>query len=123
MPIPIQYIGKRQTYQDGAYGSRINFVRGETMLVPDDIALKMLKHPDVYERGDFLKAEVPPVVQLSKLSETEDTLDLRDEIMRMDSETIITKVMNEYQVKLDKRQGAPKLRERYVALIDQYGAV
>ena len=122
MVIAIRYIGKRETYTDGTYGSRVTFKKGESLLVPDDIAVKMLKHPDVYVRGDLLSADVgvviPPNPQLN-----EDTQDLRDSIMRLDSQTIIDKVFAEYQVKLDKRQGAPKLREKYIALIDQYGPV
>ena len=122
MPIAIRYIGKRETYTDGTYGSKITFTKGESLLVPDDIAVKMLKHPDVYERGDLLSANVgvviPPKPELNN-----DTQDLRDSIMRLDSQTIIDKVQAEYQVKLDKRQGAPKLREKYIALIDQFGAV
>ena len=54
--IPIKYIGHRPVYRDGACGSELTFEQGQTLLVADEFALKMLRHPSVYERGDVAAA-------------------------------------------------------------------
>jgi hypothetical protein len=57
--LPIKYIGFREHYTDGTYGTGIQFTKGEVQWVPEDKAKLMLKHPDVYVLGDESNASVP----------------------------------------------------------------
>lgn len=50
--VGITYIGKRDVYREGTYGSNIDFNQGETKLVPADLAAKLVRHPDVYRLAD-----------------------------------------------------------------------
>ena len=118
---PIKYIGHRDEYTEGAYGSRILFKNGETKLVDANLAKQLLKHPDVYEAGDIINASsieaaAPPKPKI------EDTQDIRDEISNMNnSDALISWVYEKFQQKLDKRQGLPKLKNKAIQLIDLYG--
>ena len=61
--IQITYIGSRPEHKDSMYGTNSIFKKGETKLVPDDVAKKMLRHTDVYKLGEESK--------LSKLATAE----------------------------------------------------
>lgn len=61
--IQITYIGNKPENKDSLYGTNAIFKKGETKLVPDDVAKKMLRHIDVYALGNEPK--------LAKLDEAE----------------------------------------------------
>jgi hypothetical protein len=42
----IKYVGKRDSFKDNLYGSRIFFPRDEFIEVPDVVAKKLLRHPE-----------------------------------------------------------------------------
>ena len=119
---PIKYIGKRENHTEGAYGTRVPFKPGESILMPDDIARKMLKHADVYAPGNVLEAnavDIPPVI-----NPDDDTQDLRDSVQNLDSYEALNNIAaNDYGQKLDKRKSIPTLRAEVIAMIDQFGAV
>ena len=122
--IAIRYIGKRDKYLENTYGSRIVFQKGTPVLVPDDIAAKLLKHPE-YEKGDVKKAvevhfERPEVKQLSEETALQD---MRDLIRTMPVDALIDLAKNDYGRKLDKRKSEEVLRNEVTQLIDQYGLV
>ena len=48
--IRVRYIGRHDTYTDNLYGTGLTFERGQSALVPPEIAVRMLKHKDSYER-------------------------------------------------------------------------
>jgi len=50
--VAVKYIGHRAQYKDNCCGSKLVFLHGQTLLVPEQYALKMLKHSQVYEQGD-----------------------------------------------------------------------
>jgi hypothetical protein len=54
--LPVKYVGKRDEYVDGTYGTGIKFKKGETQYVPEAKANLMFKHPDVYVPGDAKEA-------------------------------------------------------------------
>lgn len=45
----VRYIGRHATYTDNLYGTGLTFQRGQTAIVPAEIAVRMLKHRDSYE--------------------------------------------------------------------------
>ena len=122
---PIRYIGARPNYTEGTYGSKIEFTQGETVLVPDDLALKLLKHPDVYELGDITADAQPAIIPAPNPNQEpeEDVQAARDLVANMDTIDALVDyaAINFAGRKLDKRQSIPKLRREVTRLIDLYG--
>ena len=119
--IAVTYVGTRPSYRDGCYGSGIEFEKGQTLLVPDDIARRLLKHPDVYQPGKDDKAQVAiSKPELIKESEA-DTQDIRDSLMTMDSDALAAFVMTNYRIKLDKRMSIENQRNLAIQNVDLYG--
>ncbi len=118
--VSVKYIGKRSSYVDGAFGTRIAFTQGESKMVPADKALLMLRHPDVYVPG---KADAPiAVVATVTNQEAEDAQDLRDSVSAMsDKESLSFFAQSKYGIKLDKRKAVEDLKLQTLGLIDQYG--
>jgi len=118
--VAVTYVGKRETYTEGTYGSRIEFAQGQTILVPHELAAKLLRHPDVYQRGE---AEGAVTAQLpdKKEEETEDAQLVRDRIAVMDKAALESFAKTTFRVDLDKRKGIGALREQVTGLVDQYG--
>lgn len=130
---PIKYIGKRPEHTDGAYGTRIQWKQGETKPVPDDVAVKMLRHTDVYTLGDGFEqaihitsadAEAAERERTKKLEESkkeDDIQNLRDSVASMDKDALSSFAQTHFQAKLDSRASVEKMRERVTTMIDQYG--
>lgn len=118
--ISVKYIGHRPEYVDGAYGTRIHFVQGESQLVPAVVARKMLKHADVYVSGE---PEAPKaVVTVEKVDkDEEDNQDVRDSFARMDKNALISHAKVHYNVTLGKNMDVQVMRSRLTGLFDQYG--
>jgi hypothetical protein len=122
--IPVKYIGHRSSYVEGTYGSKILFQKGETVLVPDDLAVKLLTHTDVYERGEDVTAKPAVIPSPNPNQEPEEDLQAaRDLVANLDS----VEALAEYAAtnfagrKVDKRLSIPKLRREVTRLIDLYG--
>jgi hypothetical protein len=121
---PIRYIGARPRYTEGTYGSRIEFVQGETVLVPDDLAEKLIKHADVYELGDDPDAAAAFIPEPNPNTEPDEAIQAaRDLVANMDTiEALVDYAATNFAGrKLDKRQSIPKLRREVTRLIDLYG--
>jgi len=118
--VAVKYVGKRATYTEGTYGSRIVFAQGQTVLVPADLAAKLLRHPDVYAKGDAKKAEVVEVQEQTLVDE--DSQAIRDRIAAMDKTALESFVKTTYRMDIDKRKSVESLRQQAINLVDQYGA-
>jgi len=116
--ISVKYIGKRQNYIEGAYGSKLAFVQGESKLLPEDLATKLLRHPDVFIDGDTLaKVAIVP-----DTPETEDVQENIDSLATMDSDALAEFALIRFNgYKLDKRKSTENLRLDVTNLIHQYG--
>lgn len=121
--VAIKYIGKRTTHRDGAYGTGIEWVQGQTQWVPADKARLMLRHPDVYAAGEMeaSTATAAAVAQPSTEDSEETLQDARDAIAAMNKDALEMYAKTHFQQDLDKRQSVERLRARVVGLIDQYG--
>lgn len=119
---PIRYIGPRPEYTEGTYGSRLVFVSDEIKKVPDDLAAKLLKHPDVYElAGDAVPDEVT-VAQKPDVDDTEDLLQsARDAVANMNKATLEEFAQTNFRIELNKQSKLADLRLEVIGLIDQYG--
>lgn len=120
---PIKYIGHRPTYREGAYGSGIVFTKDETINVEDDtLANKLLRHPDVYVRGDAKKAAETNSSKAKDVEAEEDPAqDARDAIATMNKDALETYAKTHFGVDLDKRKSIDSLRAQTTGLLDQYG--
>ncbi|MEO8391220.1 RyR domain-containing protein [Polaromonas sp.] len=126
--LSVKYIGKRETYTDGTYSTRIQWQRGESKPVPTDKARLMLKHTDVYVPGDTLAGlAVGPAVAPKgpKQDSEEDRIqDLRDAISNMrDKKSVAEFVKIHFHQDLDTNQKLVDLREQATRLVDQFGVV
>lgn len=122
---PIRYIGKRETYTDGAYQSRITWNRGESKPVPSAIAAKLLQHPDQYQLGDPITiTEELPQLPVKTVDDTEDRLqDMRNSIQSMTKNALMEFTSTNYRVKMDKNQSVSAMRAQATQLLDQFGVV
>ena len=124
--LPVKYIGKRPTYKDGTYATGISFEQGETKMVPQDVALKMYGHKDVYEPG-IAEGAAPaeaPVSTKAKDADTEQSLqDARDLVSAMqDKKSLIDYAKTNFAGhQIHHSTGIDKVRQTVLGLIDQYG--
>jgi len=120
--IPIKYIGHRPLYRDGACGSGLVFEQGQTVLVDDEFAVKMLRHPSVYERGQADESEAPAKVTKNTVTEDEDPdQTARDAIANLNKDALATYAKTHFGVDIDKRKNVGDLRQQVTMLFDQYG--
>lgn len=124
--IPVKYVGKREVYRDGTYGTGLVFTQGETKLVPVEKAKNLLQHPDVYVPGEVADA-VPAPIEVTEpeakdSTTTEDEhMDMRDNLGRMDKDALAEFAKTHFNMTLDKRTGLEKLRTEVITRFDQLG--
>lgn len=53
MGIPVKYIGKKPQKTDSICMTNYIWQKGATLLVPDDIALRLFQYPDVWAEGSI----------------------------------------------------------------------
>lgn len=125
--VPIKYVGHREFYIDGAYGTRIQFVKGQTVLVPAGKAALMLKHPDVYILGELEQAgESAGITEAStkaKEDEAEQIEALRDQITNSYTKAQLAAfAKTHFRLDLDtKAMNKAAMQERVLQLVDQFG--
>lgn len=121
--IAIKYIGHRHNFSDVIYGTGLAFAPGQTVNVEDDAAArKMLKHVDVYQRGDAAEAEDPAKAAKNTVTQDEDPdQTARDAIANMNKDALVSYAKNTFSVNLDKRSSVGDMRTRVIGLFDQFG--
>ena len=128
--IPIKYIGHRETYRDGACGSELVFKQGQTLMVDDEAAKKMLRHPDVYCPGDVEQVHETDVDSGQEKAkpagqaegEDEQTQDLRDALGNMDKAALEHFAKTRFSVDIDRRKSVSTLRAEVIGMVDRFGA-
>lgn len=126
--IPVKYIGKRPEYTDGAYGTDIHWNKGETKMVEETVANKLLRHIDQYVRGDVMPDE-PETVMLNddeSEEENEDAVqDAKDAINAMNRKQALIDFaeVNFSGVKLSTTDNIATLKQKVTGFIDQYGLI
>ena len=118
----VKYVGHRDTYKEGAYGSGIEFQKGQTLLVPAELANKLLKHQDVYAPGEEPEAEqvIIPTPDPNKVSDPE-IENVRDTVQLMDLDNLKEFSMTHFRVKIHPQQSVENARRKVTQLIDLYG--
>ncbi len=123
----ITYIGLRTYRNDVTYGTG-EWAVGQTKLVQDATALKMLRHTDSYALGDDKQGEqqeaVETVVEKDKKEIEEDQVqDLLVSIQTMGVDAIAEFVQRHFNQKIDRRKSAENLRVDAVNLLHQFGPI
>ena len=50
--VPVKYVGRRPDFFDRIYGCGLFFDQGQTRWIPAELARKLLRHADLFERGE-----------------------------------------------------------------------
>jgi hypothetical protein len=122
MPTPIKYIGHRPVYKDGCYGTKAEFEKGQTRMVADEVARKMLRHPDVYVLGEAPATKESEVPEPGDRSGTEqvDLQEAIDSLRTMNRVSLKQFAQTHFRVELpDVAVG--EMRDRVRTMVEQYG--
>lgn len=119
----IKYIGKREIYRDGCYGTGLVFTIGETINVEDDdIARKMLRHKDVYVAGDAEEATgTAAKIAPPKKDDDDEAQQARDAIANMTKGSLVSYAKTNFSTDLDNRKSVADMRAQVIGLLDQFG--
>ena len=119
----VKYIGRREPHRDGIYETG-DWTIGMVKDVPDAVALKMLKHPDVYAVAEEAPEVVEQVMERPDKREDEEAQQLaRDAVAAMvEKEAIASYAMNNFGLKIPKTLSVENMKRQAIMYIDQYGA-
>lgn len=132
--VPVKYVGRRSDFFDRIYGSGLFFDQGQTRWIPPELARKLLRHADLFERGEE-EADAQPdddTAELLKESAIEQETqridqsaiqDLRDSVQSMDKDALSHFAGTNYRQIIDRRRSVEALRVEVLGLIDRFGAV
>lgn len=138
--IPVKYIGRRPEWHDRVYGTGLYFSTEQTRKLPPEIARRLLRHIDLFEKAEapVVEAATDPVSQdddTAKLleqgkQEQQDQhavqtqlQDLYDQVEQMGKDSLIEFASTKYRQQLSKRDSVATLRSQVRQFIDQFGAV
>ena len=119
----IKYIGRREPHRDGIYETG-DWTIGMVKDVPDAVALKMLKHPDVYAVAEEAPEIIEQVMEKPDKQEDEEAQQMaRDAVAAMvEKEAIASYAMNNFGLKIPKTLSVENMKRQAIMYIDQYGA-
>lgn len=119
--LPVKYIGVRENYIDGTFGTGIAFTQGQTRMVAADIARQMYAHKSVYVPGevvaDLAESKKPAT------SEEDDKQDMRDSIAGMTKSAVAQFIKTHFNRDVDMSMKVADLRSQATGLFDQFGVV
>lgn len=130
--IAITYIHARENYTDYQYGTGLTFAKGQTRILPGELAQKFLRHADLFALGD--SADVGSDDTGDKLAnsgkgkdeqrdEVSRLQDLRDQVMLMKKADLQEYAQNNYRIPMSDKVSVAEMRTQVIGLIDQYGAI
>ena len=136
----IDAIGRRPEWHDRVYGTGLYFTAEQTRNLPPEIARRLLRHADLFE-----KVEIPAAVEAAEpTNSTDDTdelleqgkqakedehtvqtqlQDLYDQVEQMGKDSLIEFASTKYRQNLNKRDSVATIRGQVRQFIDQFGAV
>lgn len=132
--IAVEYIGRRDYWKDLQYNSGLDFVTGQTRVLPTNIAKQLLRHPDLFKESESAPAE--EVVQQvddtqsqldagkrdqDKKDDRHDELNVIDLVNTMDKEAVATYAMSNYGLKINRSKSVENMRTELSAHISQVG--
>lgn len=138
--IPVKYIGRRPEWHDRVYGTGLYFAAEQTRNLPPEIARRLLRHADLFEKGE-IPAAVEAAEPTNSTDDTDELLeqgkqakedehtvqtqlqDLYDQVEQMGKDSLIEFASTKYRQNLNKRDSVATLRGQVRQFIDQFGAV
>jgi hypothetical protein len=124
--VGIKYIGSRDVYVEGTYGSKIPFKKGEVKLVPAELAAKLVRHPDVYELAGEDETEGAQAALVDKKDTkneiSEETQAALDAVANMNLNSLRTYTKTHFGQTIEVGVNTVEARAKVVNLIHQYGA-
>lgn len=138
--IPVKYIGRRPEWHDRVYGTGLYFAAEQTRNLPPEIARRLLRHADLFEKGE-IPAAVEAAEPTNSTDDTDELLeqgkqakedehtvqtqlqDLYDQVEQMGKNSLIEFASTKYRQNLNKRDSVATLRGQVRQFIDQFGAV
>lgn len=138
--IPVKYIGRRPEWHDRVYGTGLYFTTEQTRNLPPEIARRLLRHADLFEKGE-IPAAVEAAEPTNSTDDTDELLeqgkqakeyehtvqtqlqDLYDQVEQMGKDSLIEFASTKYRQNLNKRDSVATLRGQVRQFIDQFGAV
>ena len=132
--IPVKYIGPDAFWHGLLYDTRLRFERGQTLQLPEPLALRFLTHQDTFALGEGTAEPQTPQdatnaalaeAEKAKLEEDEkraEVFELFDQIDLMDKAGLAT-FAQKYGQALDKRKGLEALRAEVKSFVDRFGAL
>lgn len=131
----VTYIGRRDTFIDRLYGSKLEFTQGQTRAVPPELARRFLNHADQFERPAAVDqsagqaddtASVLAAAQLDKDEAAAKQFDLQglyDQVATMNKAALAHFAKVNYRQDIKQADTLVNLRQQVTGFIDQYGAV
>lgn len=135
--ISVTYIGRRDSFTDTLYGTKLHFDRGQTHFMPRELAERFLRHPEfsassvdttpaastqISEQTDTEAQLEAARVEQEKLQQEANRLsDVRQSISLMDKDKVLEFVRVNFNQTLAKNAKLENLQAKAVQLIDQFG--
>lgn len=127
--VSVAYIGRRPSWFDSNYGTGLSFVTDQVRSLPEVIAIKLLRHTDLFARTDKPDSAgdtgATLAASMGKQSEQGDEQsrlqDIRDSVQFMDKAALRTFVTTHYRQDMGSRDSVTQMRDKAIGLIDQYG--
>lgn len=132
--IPVKYIGPDSHWAGLLYNTRLRFERGQTLPLPEALALKFLTHKDTFARGDGDVAPPTPEeeharalaesqrLEQEQAAQRSEVYELFDQIERMDK-VALEEFCRKYGQEIDRRRSVDKLRSEAKSFVDRFGAL
>lgn len=140
--VPVQYIGRRESFRDHLFGTGLTFTQGQTRALPGDVARKFLRHADQFAQAGAEDAQQAPAAQpvltddgtrealekaaleQQEAAAKENQLqDMYVTIAHMPKDALIEFARNNYRQELDKSKKLGELRDQVRGFVDQFGMV
>jgi len=134
--IAVKYFGRESPFVERNYGSGLTFDPGQTRVVPPELAARLLRHADVFSKGDdnatledtdsdSTQAQLEAAAKKKALEDVDlsNRQDLVDQINRMDKDALKDYASIKYGQSLPKTLSVENMRIKVVQFIDQFGAM
>lgn len=136
---PVKYIGRRDTFTDNQYNTRLTWQKDQVRYLPGDVARKFLRHRDLFTLGEgesgapagAAKVE-DDTVEVLQRAEQENTVaietqtqlaELIDTVNQMTKSSLAEFAANKYNHKFRSVDKLNDMRKDVVNLIHQFGVV
>lgn len=135
--VAVTYTGREDPFIERNYGSGLAFEQGQTRVVPEELAAKLLRHADVFATGDVASVKE----EVSTGDDTEESLkradaakknlealenqrqDVVDRVSVMDKEALKEFAKTKYGQPIPKTMSVENMRAKVIGFIDQFGLV